>query len=138
MSQTPKIPNLWGHLPVEEKIRTPYVILKEQASLLTEMTNGLLLGNVDREDPEDGNFVCTLEIVVPSLNNYSISILIISYPINTYPCKVSSYLTDDKNIECPTEDSLFSVIRALLSSPQVKKIISALLNEVHADVEQEA
>ena len=39
MSQTPKIKNLWGDLPLEENIRTPYVILKEQASLLTETTN---------------------------------------------------------------------------------------------------
>jgi hypothetical protein len=27
MSQTSKIKNLWGDLPVEDSIRTPYVIL---------------------------------------------------------------------------------------------------------------
>ena len=36
MSNTANIKNLWGDLPVEKTIRTPYVIFKEQASLLTE------------------------------------------------------------------------------------------------------
>ena len=40
MTNTAKIKNLWGDLPVEETIRTPYVVLKEQANLLTEATNG--------------------------------------------------------------------------------------------------
>jgi hypothetical protein len=38
--------NLWGELPKPETIRTPYTILKEQASILSEITNGLLIGEV--------------------------------------------------------------------------------------------
>ena len=42
MSDTTKVKNLWGKLPIEDNIRTPYIILKEQASILTEATNGVV------------------------------------------------------------------------------------------------
>lgn len=38
--------NLWGELPLAEVIRTPAIILREQATLLTEMTTGVLEGEV--------------------------------------------------------------------------------------------
>ncbi len=102
MSETAKIKNLWGDLPVDTDIRTPYIVLKEQASLLSEATNGLLVGSVNRTSLDKSIYLykeydceCNLEIKVPSLNNYSISIVKVSYPINIYPSKISSQATKD-------------------------------------------
>ena len=36
--------SLWGELPTQDLIRTPYRILREQATLLGEMTEISLLG----------------------------------------------------------------------------------------------
>lgn len=38
--------NLWGDLGLDEVIRTPVDVLKEQATLLGTLTNGILHGEV--------------------------------------------------------------------------------------------
>lgn len=43
-----KTKNLWGTLPDLETSRTPHTVLLEQAALLRDMTNGLLIGKVER------------------------------------------------------------------------------------------
>lgn len=137
MSNKHKIKNLWGDLPVEDNIRTPYVILKEQASILTEATNGLLVGNVKKEtfsnESGDSGFECTLEITVPSINNYSISIVGISYPITLYPSQIYNRVTRDKVKDCQTEEDLDKNLEEILSSDQVKRVILGLLSEVRLD-----
>ena len=155
MSERAKVKSLWGDLPVEESIRTPHVILKEQASILTEATNGLLVGKVVRE-----NFKATLlilpkhaisfetfkdlqkkqekqkqytgtsrlEILVPSINNYSISILDVDYPPKMYPLRIMSSITDEYQYkECQTESEFNEKLAKILSSPDVKRIIAGLL-----------
>lgn len=131
MNPTPKIQNLWGDLPLEDSVRTPSVVLREQASLLTEATNGLLIGNVTRRStPDSSNLISTLEIIVPSLNNYSISIAEIKYPITTmYPLTVISHVKDYSE-ECQTEEEIERVLGGILSSQSVKTIISGLLSQV--------
>lgn len=141
MNETTKIKNLWGNLPVENNIRTPYVILKEQASLLTEATNGLLIGNVDRETLTNNskyNFECMLEIIVPSLDNYSISVLEVFYPVlNIYPSLVVNKIVDSKQYNCNIEEDLYAALEQILSSKEVKRIISSLLNEIRSDIEDD-
>jgi hypothetical protein len=56
--------NLWSELPNTETIRTPYTILKEQASILNEITAGLLIGEVIHNQ-KDKFFVMILRIKVP-------------------------------------------------------------------------
>lgn len=140
MNQTSSIKNLWGDLPIEDTVRTPSIILKEQATLLTEATNGLLLGNISKRSLSieyvDG-FECSLEIKVPSINNYSISIVKIQYPITIYPLTIISQVTNDRPEECQTEEDLNRVLGKILSSKEVKRIISGLLSEVRADTVKE-
>ncbi len=45
-------PDLWGSLPLPEKIKTPYTILQEQAEFLSDKTNGILAGYIRRGDPQ--------------------------------------------------------------------------------------
>jgi hypothetical protein len=57
--------NLWGTLPTGENVRTPHSILLEQANLLTQQTEGILVGRVRRELSEE-LFESILQIVVPA------------------------------------------------------------------------
>jgi len=167
MSEAAKVKNLWGDLPVEE-FRTPHVMLREQASILTEATNGLLVGTVVKEkfentplkdtsspsyaikrvlatpeilkqlQPKEIEYVFTsrLEIIVPSINNYSISIVQIDYPLKMYPLKILSTVTDDYRYQkCETEEEFNQKLEEILSSSDVKKIIAGLLTEIRADAE---
>lgn len=138
MNQAPKIKSLWGDLPTESSVRTPYVILKEQASILTEATNGLLFGHVSRKSIQEENysnydFHCWLDIEVPSINNYSISIVEIKYPIDIYPLEIYSPVVGGKPDKCHSEEKASKVLEQILSSAQVKRIILGLLSEVRLD-----
>lgn len=161
MSEAAKVKNLWGDLPVEE-FRTPHVMLREQASILTEATNGLLVGTVvkekftkipftspkyvtlkmleDLQEKHDKQnkytWTSRLEIIVPSINNYSISIVQIDYPLKMYPLKILSTVTDDYRYQkCETEEEFNQKLEEILSSSDVKKIIAGLLTEIRADAE---
>ena len=190
MNEISKINNLWGDLPVED-VRTPHVVLREQASILTEATEGKLLGTVTKTKykgvldadvtdtfyaiskmleevlKEPGSrkrieelfnkqkvltpkildkldksgqkqieyaFTSNLKIVVPSFNNYEISIVQIDYPLEMYPLKIMNLVTDDYRFEkCETESELNQKLAAILSSAEVRRIVAGLLTEIRAD-----
>jgi hypothetical protein len=154
--------NLWGDLPSIETIRTPYTLLKEQASILTEITKGLLIGEVIHNQ-KDKLFVLILRIKAPSLNNYSYSVLEVQYPINLYPVFVKNFASVnfnsvEKNLmntannplmslvdyggwlenqgysKCSSEEEFENTLGQILSSQEVKRVISALLAQIHADI----
>lgn len=139
MSEQPKIKNLWGDLSLGETIRTPYIILKEQASILTEATNGLLIAEVRKEQKiakikSEYDFNCVLDIKVPAINNYSISVVTIKYPVTIYPAKIYRYIQNSvEGKVCKNEEELEENLEAILSSQEVRRIVSGLLSEVRAD-----
>ena len=130
-----KVKNLWGDLPIEDNVRTPYIILKEQASILTKATNGLLIGEVTKRRVNVNKTECDLIIKVPSINNYTISIVDITYPVTIYPLHIKSDFTKHTLTECKTEEELENALHNRLSSEEVRRIISGLLSEVRADEE---
>ncbi|MGD1917679.1 MAG: hypothetical protein ACFCAD_01615 [Pleurocapsa sp.] len=132
MSDTTKVKNLWGKLPIEDNIRTPYIILKEQASILTEATNGLLIGKVIKKRDSLDNINCDLIIKVPSLDNYTISIVDTIYPVTIYPVEIKGSNAQYYS-SCDTEEEIENTLSTILSSEEVRRIISGLLSEVRAD-----
>lgn len=149
--------NLWGELPNPETIRTPYTILKEQASILSEITNGLLIGEVINNQ-KDEFFVKTLRIKAPSLNNYTYSVVEVQHLIKLYPVFVknltsdpitkatdlidslrvnlghSSLLEDPGYKKYSSEEEFENALGQILSSQEVKRVISSLLAQIHADI----
>jgi hypothetical protein len=116
--------DLWGELPDVEKIKTPFVILKEQAELLTEKTNGLLVGEVTQDD-----FLYLFNIIVPTLNNYSYNLLRVSSDIDIYPLLLSG---EAASVECSDEDQFKEELGKILKSGETKKIIGKLLAHVRS------
>jgi hypothetical protein len=154
--------NLWGELPNIETIRTPYTLLKEQASILSEITNGLLIAEVIHNQ-KDNFFVMILRIKVPSLNNYTYSVVEVQHSIKLYPVFVNNLASDnfnnlEKNLmiaaknplgsivdyggwlenhgysKCSSEEEFENALGQILSSQEVKRVISALLAQIHADI----
>jgi hypothetical protein len=149
--------NLWGELPKPETIRTPYTILKEQASILSEITNGLLIGEVINNQ-RDKFFVKILRIKAPSLNNYTYSVVEVQHSIKLYPVFVKNLtadpitkatdlidslrvdlrhpdlLEDQGYKKYSSEEEFENALGQILSSKGVKQVISALLAQIHADI----
>jgi hypothetical protein len=76
--------------------------------------------------------VLYLKIKVPTLNNYTISLLKVTYPIELYPAGVFS-LVDQTERFCPDEEAFEQGIGEILSSQKVRRIVSALLSDVQVD-----
>lgn len=152
MTQEPK--NLWGNLPSVNKIKTPFTILKEQASLLTKMTQGLLVGEVTQPKMRQGlledqpfrqglnqvqqeinqDLEVILRIKVPSLNSYTYSVLQVIYPIALYPVKVKNLTTQAFNyLLCNSKEEFENALGSILSSESVQRVISALLADLQVD-----
>jgi hypothetical protein len=120
--------SLWGDLSDLEIVRTPKEILKEQAEALTEATEGVLVGRVDASGPAN-NFSYELNVVVPRLNNYTYTIVTATHQIDLYPVRV--YVnTTQRWQSCENEQNFVSVLEAILSSKEVKRILSRLLSQV--------
>jgi hypothetical protein len=126
------IKNLWGELPPPDMIRTPYHILREQAALLEEMTQNLLVGEVDR-NTNFGVLRLSLRIVAPTLNNYSYTVLDVEHDVITvYPVFIASHMSesDEFRVKCENEDKFVQELGRILSSERAKKVISGLLSQV--------
>lgn len=127
--------NLWGELPNTETLRTPYSILKEQASILSEITNGLLIGEVNSY-PKENLFVMILRIKAPSLNNYTYSVVEVQHKIQLYPVFVMNLASDENQgfNQCSSEEEFEKALGQILSSQEIKKVISVLLAQIQADI----
>jgi hypothetical protein len=133
--------NLWGQLPDFAPIKTPYAILLEQAAMLRELTNGLLVGDVKRSQNgpvdqlmKEDRFEIKLLIVAPALANYSYTVLTIIYPVITlYPVTLKPSYEEDKSVECQSEEQLMQALEKVLSSVRTQKVITNLLAQIQAD-----
>lgn len=81
--------NIWSDFPESVNVRTPVQILREQAALLRERTNGTLDARVEvskvNDQNDDGRVFWDFVVVAPALLNYRYKILTIGQPTTFYP-----------------------------------------------------
>ncbi len=121
--------DLWGELPDVEEIKTPFVILKEQAELLTEKTDGLLVGEATQKQIGQG-FQCMLDIVVPTLNNYKYRVLSLVYKMTLYPLNLSP--ANKPSVSCSDEDEFKKELGNIFKFQETQDVISKLLAHVRS------
>lgn len=126
--------NLWGTLPSVDKIKTPLVILQDQAALLGDITNNQLVGYINYIDsPAQGLSETRFFISVPALQNYKILILSLHFSyLEIYPVKLKNAIADNQIIECKSEDEFKIALQNILTSERVQKVITALLVQIKA------
>jgi hypothetical protein len=122
------VESFWA-VPDVATMRTPLTILREQATALTEQTNGLIVGRVEAKQQQNGNLSISLEAVVPALNEYSIRILNYEQPITLYPGDVRGIgISVFETVE--NEEDFIIVVREVLSSQTIKNILTSLMSQV--------
>ena len=129
--------NLWGEIVAQPESRAPIVILREQASKLSELTNKFLLGNV-QISREYAEITMTLSILVPALANYEYDVLraahgVLLYPVNVYD--VNEVLDETipwEPIKCETEEEFKTTLAQILASEKVHKVIASLLAQAQS------
>ncbi|MEM9214377.1 MAG: hypothetical protein AAGD25_08525 [Cyanobacteria bacterium P01_F01_bin.150] len=112
----------------------PQKILKDQAEFLTSQTKGILIGEVvEGVKPKNSIYSCHLRITVPALGHYIYNVLKINYPIEEiYPGTVIS--SHDEKYECKDVDEYEAILERILSSEQLKHIVSLLLAQASIEL----
>jgi hypothetical protein len=123
------VKNLWGDLSSLAVVRTPKIILEEQASLLAEATEGVLVGMVVGGPSSIDSFEYGLLAVVPALNNFRYQILRVYHSLEMYPLNVYSD-RPPVNERFETEAEFESAVAKILSSPEVRLVLSKLKSQV--------
>jgi len=126
--------NLWGDLSLDKETRTPYTILREQANLLTEMTEEALAGIVIRIRREPGLFTYNLEISSQAIPKYSYRLLQVNFPPLLYPLTMADF-TNDVEYESENEEKFIKDLGEILSSEKVKKVVLGLRSQSKAMTE---
>lgn len=133
------VESLWS-IPETENIRAPLTIMKEQAAALTEQTRGSLVGSVETAEFGSGLKV-NLAVHVPALNNYRYHVLTYTQPITMYPGRLTSEVpgasllnmyAPPQSIEVENEQEFLEALRRLLSSDEIKRLLSSLLVQANA------
>jgi len=120
--------NMWGDLTGLEKIKTPTIFLREQADHLWKDTKYTVKGEVSRESTSGGRFRVELDIVAPSINNYRYTVVTVRHPLDVYPLTITNDVTNEE-YECKNEKTFLETLEFILSSAQVRKVISMLISQ---------
>jgi len=118
--------NMWGEIVEPVQAKTPTAILREQAAILNQLTRGFLIGSVEQEPTVNNSLTYTLSITAPAVNNHKFRILTVQYSITIYPLTLTDHTTQVQR-NCLNEEAFASTLRNILSSMQVKRVISALM-----------
>ncbi len=103
-------------------------ILREQASALTQQTQGVLVGEATTKLQGD-DLVVTLDVVVPGLNDYRYRVLMYEQPLEMYPGFFLAPV-DDPGKTIADEASFVAAVKAALASQRVKNALTSLLAQV--------
>ncbi len=143
--------NLWGNLTFEEKnlVKSPKKILEEQADFFNSNNNWIFcsvmssfedheVSWLDMNNPfeeaeqKEKDLVLKMKLTVPSLNNYSIVILMVKYLVSKiYPCKLKNLITSGEWQEVDSEDSFNEELKAILKSADISKLLTNLYSQVN-------
>lgn len=132
--------DLWGEI-VTAPVRTPVVIMREQAALLGTKTSNLLEATV-KTDAYGDQLVHRFQLVVPALSSYTYELFKVRHGAGIYPVTVISEQLQPPNLrmlppggrdgvrELLTEQQFTDWLGAQLSSEQTKTIVANLLAQV--------
>jgi hypothetical protein len=127
---TVHIPDLWpahfGPLKV-----TPVAILREQAEFLTRKTEGVLRGAIQTTGAQDGGFLHTFLVQVPSLGGYTYGLFTVHHGLSFYPAKIlGSPLPGD--LVATSEAEFMDRLRQVFSAAPTQEVVNALLSQARA------
>jgi hypothetical protein len=118
--------NLWGDLPDVSSVRTPADMLLEQANELKRMTQGKLIGRVSVSRTPVGVDI-EFDVIVPSLANYSVTILRVRHDITLFPATIYRILENNASTRTASIDEFERGLAEALTSPRTRTVVGALI-----------
>jgi hypothetical protein len=125
--------NLWGAIPEPIDIRTPKMLLEQQAAQLQEMTSGALTCSIQTGSNASNEIDQQMRLVAPSLGNYSVALLVVRHQVVAYPCQMYSPFLGTAAVECDGETQLVDALGRILQDSKTHKLIGNLLAQIKAE-----
>ena len=138
--------DLWPAIDVTRvRARSPYTILREQASILSEKTLGIVQARVFQLEWEaakrrsegsglvgyQDSFAYSFDLVAPAMNDYTYQLLVVSFTADFYPCTLIPHreIFPDSvgDINIADENHLLENLREIFSAPKTQKVIEAII-----------
>lgn len=143
--------NLWGDIfnKKDKLVNSPKKILEEQANEFNKRTQDIVCSVTysfeeptaswasmnspfEESEQKEKDLVLKMRLSVPGLNNYSIVILTVKYLVSKiYPCQVKNLLKDDNWVDAATENDFVSLLKNILVSPEISKLLTNLVSQLH-------
>lgn len=119
----------WPNDLIDDSIKPPISILRDVATELNQKTGGLLTASITDPDNQTRSLLYRFYVIAPALNDFSCEIFRMRSEMSLYPVTLGSdFLQNSREaIICDNESELIGEIRRILSLPNVKKTISALV-----------
>lgn len=120
-------PGEWGVIPSE----TPLSLLKSQASLLANKTNGVVEAAVVKsvlELPDgDQRFVAGLQLIAPMLGGYQYKLLRVVYPVAFFPCRIAAHDDGFQYHKVANMEELRSSLQNILTHEKTRQVVNSLI-----------
>ncbi|WP_394753942.1 hypothetical protein [Crenothrix sp.] len=129
------IKNLWGEINNLPKVKAPVAVLNEQAQFLSDLTGGLLTGEISQVERSGDRFIYSFYIHASSLNNYYYFVLRIDHDIHLYPLNLTTDKDDSpwassSGTICNDVNEFEIELGKIFSSSVVQRVISGLLSQI--------
>lgn len=127
---------------------TPIEILREQAALLEQKTNGVVLAEVRTGKDYNSNFsvgpggqtnlpfVHTFYLVAPALGNYHYQLFRVEQPIEFYPLFIKGAPTikglPASDFAVDSKELFVDVLRQIFAAEKTQKVIQSLIAQSHS------
>jgi len=115
-------------------MRTPAVILKEQAGLLGQMTHNIVRAEVKTFKSETGDMlVYAFALVAPALDNYTVYLFQVYHkPTELYPLKIYSDVIVSagetrRSWSAPNEQEFKRILKIIFAHPKTSTAIRSLM-----------
>ncbi len=144
--------DLWPSELTTVDQRSPLTILKEQASLLGEKTQNIVIAVLEYIPPAGGwrennsSFKYGFLLTCPALGNYRFGLFSVAYDINMYPVSfvldsdVADQLLEETHFElsengtfkASNEEEFTGILKCIFSSRKTVRVIRALLSQAQS------
>lgn len=124
--------NLWGAIPEINSLRTPHEILLEQGSFLSELSNGLLDFEIERQQ-KNTLFSYHFSITVPSMN-FRQSFLRITHDIKLFP-SILRHEQSGEEYTANGQDEFEEDLGSILSAAETQSLLSGLMAQAKLEMQ---
>jgi hypothetical protein len=133
--------DLWPDLSNIAPVRTPILVLKEQAALLGQKTKNIVTALVvgpkrgvatpdEDEDYKDGFVLVSFILVAPVLENYHYHLFNIQYSITKpYPVRIFAHIQQPMAEKVSSEKQLVEKLKTIFSNRATVTAISAMISQ---------